>query len=50
VVSLSCGLVVLDGFAVSTPRPTSPVPELVHGRIRRRPILDGLLNEYEAAA
>jgi putative transposase len=32
------------------PRPTSPVPEPIHGRIRRRPILGGLLNEYEAAA
>ena len=32
------------------PRPTSPVPQPVHGRIRRRPILGGLLNEYEAAA
>ena len=32
------------------PRPTSPVPEPVHGRIRRRPILGGLLNEYEMAA
>jgi transposase InsO family protein len=32
------------------PRPTSPVPEPVHGRIRRRPILGGLLNEYETAA
>ena len=32
------------------PRPTSPVPALVHGRIRRRPILGGLLNEYEVAA
>jgi putative transposase len=32
------------------PRPISPVPEPVHGRIRRRPILGGLLNEYEAAA
>ena len=31
------------------PRPTSPVPEPVDGRIRRRPILGGLLNEYEAA-
>jgi hypothetical protein len=28
------------------PRPTSPVPEPVHGRIRRRPILGGRLNEY----
>jgi hypothetical protein len=32
------------------PRPTSPVPETVHGRIWRRPILGGLLNEYETAA
>ena len=32
------------------PRPTSPVPEPVHGRVRRRPILGGLLNEYEMAA
>ena len=32
------------------PRPTSPVPEPVDGRIRRRPILGGLLNEYETAA
>ena len=32
------------------PRPTSPVPEPIYGRIRRRPILGGLLNEYEAAA
>jgi transposase InsO family protein len=31
-------------------RPTSPVPEPVQGRIRRRPILGGLINEYEAAA
>src|SRR4051812_33015272 len=33
-----------------SPRPASPVPAPVHGRIRRRPILGGLLNEYEAAA
>jgi transposase InsO family protein len=33
-----------------SPRPTSPVPEPVDGRIRRRQILGGLLNEYEAAA
>jgi len=32
------------------PRPTSPVPEPVHGGIRRRPILGGLINEYETAA
>jgi endonuclease/exonuclease/phosphatase family metal-dependent hydrolase len=32
------------------PRPASLVAGPVHGRIRRRPILGGLLNEYEAAA
>ena len=32
------------------PRPTSPIPEPVHGRIRRRTNLGGLLNEYEMAA
>jgi putative transposase len=32
------------------PRPASPVPEPVYGGIRRRPILGGLLNEYDAAA
>ena len=32
------------------PRATSPVPEPVRGRIRRRPILGGLINEYEYAA
>ena len=32
------------------PRPASSVPEPVRGRIRRRPILGGLLNEYEMAA
>ena len=29
---------------------TAPVPEPIHGRIRRRPILGGLINQYEAAA
>ena len=29
---------------------TTPVPEPIHGRIRRRPILGGLICEYEAAA
>jgi putative transposase len=32
------------------PRPESPVPELIQGRIRRRPVLGGLINQYEAAA
>jgi putative transposase len=32
------------------PGSTSPVPEPVPGRIRRRPILGGLINEYETTA
>jgi len=32
------------------PRPQAPVPEPIHGRIRRRPILGGLINQYEPAA
>jgi putative transposase len=32
------------------PRPESPVPEPVHSRIRRRPVLGGLINPYEPAA
>jgi hypothetical protein len=28
----------------------SPVPEPVHGRVRRPPVLGGLINEYEPAA
>ena len=32
------------------PRADALVPEPIRGRIRRRPILGGLINEYEAAA
>src|SRR4051795_8329412 len=32
------------------PRPDAPVPELIRSRIRRRPVLGGLINEYETAA
>ena len=32
------------------PRPEAPVPEPVYGRIRRRPVLGGLINDYEPAA
>jgi putative transposase len=39
-----------DHYNTARPRPTSPVPEPVYSRIRRPPILGGLLNEYEAAA
>jgi hypothetical protein len=30
--------------------PQAPIPKAVHGEIRRRPILGGLINQYEAAA
>jgi putative transposase len=32
------------------PRPDAPVPEPIRARIRRQPILGGLINEYKAAA
>ena len=32
------------------PRPNATVPEPIRGRIRRGPILGGLINEYEPAA
>jgi len=32
------------------PRADTPIPEPIRGRIRRRPILGGVINEYEAAA
>jgi putative transposase len=32
------------------PRPDHPTPDLDHRRIRHRPILGGLINEYESAA
>jgi transposase InsO family protein len=32
------------------PRPEALVPNPVHGPIRRRPVLGGLINEYEPAA
>jgi hypothetical protein len=58
------GLVVLPGRTASSkdkrrphralhlrpPCPERPVPDLGHERIKRRPILGGLINEYEPAA
>jgi putative transposase len=31
------------------PRPTHPMADLTHKRITRRPVLGGLINEYERA-
>jgi putative transposase len=33
-----------------SPRPDHPVADLSRERIKRRPVLGGLLNEYERAA
>jgi putative transposase len=32
------------------PRPTHPVADLSYEQIKRRPVLGGLINEYERAA
>jgi putative transposase len=32
------------------PRPTHPVAEVSYERIKRRPVLGGLINEYERVA
>jgi hypothetical protein len=32
------------------PRPESPMPEPFHGKVRRRQVLGGLMNEYKPAA
>jgi transposase InsO family protein len=38
------------GLQLRPPRPEALVPEPVYCRIRRRPVLGGLINEYEPAA
>ena len=38
------------GLQLRPPRPQAPVPKPVYGTIRRRPVLGGLINEYEPAA
>ncbi len=40
----------IEPSSCAPPRPESPVPEPVLDRIRRRPILGGLINQYEPAA
>ena len=37
------------GRDLRSPRPTHPVADLSHDRITRRPVLGGLINEYERA-
>jgi putative transposase len=36
--------------ALQPPRPNHPVADLSEKRIKRRPVLGGLINEYERAA
>lgn len=38
------------GRGLQPPRPDHPIPDLTQQRIARRPVLGGLLNEYERAA
>jgi hypothetical protein len=38
------------GRQLSLPRPDHPTPNLNHERIKRRPVLGDLINEYEHAA
>jgi putative transposase len=38
------------GFQLQPPRPDHPVADLSQEQIKRRPVLGGLLNEYERAA
>jgi putative transposase len=38
------------GLRLVPPRPDHPAPDLNRQRIRRRPVLGGLINEYERAA
>ena len=40
----------MSGAAAQSTRPQAPVPRPIYGRIRRRPVLGGLINEYEPAA
>jgi putative transposase len=39
-----------QALQLRSPCPDAPVREPIRGRIRRRPILGGLINEYETAA
>ncbi|WP_250558514.1 transposase [Pseudonocardia lacus] len=39
-----------QALRLQPPRPGEPATDLVSNRISRRPILGGLINEYEAAA
>ncbi len=39
-----------DGYQLRPPRPDHHVTDLSQQRIRRRPVLGGLINEYERAA
>ncbi|SQD99334.1 Integrase catalytic region (fragment) [Parafrankia sp. Ea1.12] len=38
------------GRGLQPPRPDHPIADVTTTRIKRRPVLDGLINEYERAA
>jgi hypothetical protein len=40
----------IAAFSSDPPRPDHPVADLSQERIKRRPILGGLINEYERTA
>ena len=40
----------IERCSLRPPHPEAPVPEPVYGRIRRRPVLGGLINNYTSAA
>jgi putative transposase len=39
-----------QALQLQPPRPEAAVPEPVYSRIRRQPVVGGLINEYEPAA
>jgi hypothetical protein len=43
-------LVLIGALQLRPPRSDRPVIDLTHERIKRRPVLGGLINEYERAA
>ena len=48
--NMAIGLIIVDLSLWSAITVTDPVVDLSHERIKRRPILEGLINEYLPAA